>query len=80
MFSNYDLAEFPIVRVNLEGGIKNKEEFIDFTNNWENLYFSMAEKSLITLLGPDLLIQRKLLVSKHQHCKHLIAQIKQYLN
>lgn len=38
MFSNYDLTEFPIVRVNLEGGIKNKEEFIDFTNNWENLY------------------------------------------
>jgi len=36
---------------------------INTIDNWENVYFSMASSALIEILGPDLLIQRKLNLS-----------------
>jgi len=36
---------------------------INSLDDWENLYYSMANSTLIQLLGPDLLIQRKLNLS-----------------
>lgn len=38
-------------------------QHINSLHDWEKLYFSMASRALIQLLGPDLLIQRKLNLS-----------------
>ena len=36
MWATYDDSEFPLIRVKLEGKIKNNEDFYNFTTTWDS--------------------------------------------
>jgi hypothetical protein len=38
MFANYDYTNFPLVKIDLSGTVKNNDDFLNFTNQWLELY------------------------------------------
>jgi hypothetical protein len=38
MFANYDYTNFPLVKIDLSGNIENNDDFLNFTNQWLELY------------------------------------------
>ena len=38
MFANYDYINFPLVKIDLSGTIKDNNDFLNFTNQWLKLY------------------------------------------
>ena len=38
MFAKYDYTNFPFVNIYLTGTIENKDDFLNFTNQWLKLY------------------------------------------
>jgi len=38
MFAKYDYINFPLVKIDLSGTIKNNDDFLNFTNQWLKLY------------------------------------------
>tara|TARA_Y100000389_G_scaffold62068_1_gene58123 strand:- start:1960 stop:2343 length:384 start_codon:yes stop_codon:yes gene_type:complete len=38
MFAKYDYNNFPLVKIDLSGTIKNNDDFLNFTNQWLKLY------------------------------------------
>ena len=38
MFAKYDYIDFPVIKIDLSGTIKNNEDFFNFTNQWLELY------------------------------------------
>jgi|TARA_Y100000816_G_scaffold16274_1_gene10698 hypothetical protein len=47
MFANYNYNDFPIVKVDLSGNIENNEDFLNFTNQWLQLYNKKQEFEFI---------------------------------
>lgn len=38
MFAKYDYINFPVIKIDLSGTIKNNDDFLNFTNQWLELY------------------------------------------
>ena len=38
MFAKYDYTDFPVIKIDLSGTIKNNDDFLNFTNQWLELY------------------------------------------
>ena len=38
MFAKYDYIDFPVIKIDLSGTIKNNDDFFNFTNQWLKLY------------------------------------------
>lgn len=47
MFAKYDYSNFPLVKIDLSGNIKNNEDFLNFTNQWLKLYDNEKEFEFI---------------------------------
>tara|TARA_A100000164_G_scaffold232452_1_gene206304 strand:- start:247 stop:681 length:435 start_codon:yes stop_codon:yes gene_type:complete len=47
MWATYDDAEFPLIRVKLEGKIQNNEDFYNFTTTWDSYNSRRSEYVLV---------------------------------